>query len=157
MKEQVAKLKGRNSYQKPIRMHFMRMKEDHMLNGQLKAGYNIQIGTENRFVLGYSVHQRPGDPGCFIPHMQETQKQRNGLQPKNVITDSAYGSEENYLFLEKEQIQAYLKYGSFHKRRKVHPKSIPLPSNICHLMKLKILILAEWGETGYTTINRPDR
>ena len=25
----------------------MRMKEDHMLNGQLKPGYNIQVGTEN--------------------------------------------------------------------------------------------------------------
>lgn len=125
--EQEALLKGRNSYSKiDPDATFMRMKEDHMLNGQLKAGYNIQIGTENRFVLGYSIHQRPGDPGCFIPHMQETQKQRNGLQPKNVIADSAYGSEENYDYLEKEQIQAYLKYGSFHKEEeKVHPKINP--------------------------------
>ncbi|WP_414617080.1 transposase [Treponema sp.] len=30
----------------------MRMKEDHMLNGQLKPGYNIQVGTENNFVNG---------------------------------------------------------------------------------------------------------
>ncbi|WKL05314.1 hypothetical protein Q0F98_14895 [Paenibacillus amylolyticus] len=35
---------------------FMRMKEDHMRNGQLKPGYNVQIGTENQFVLNYSVH-----------------------------------------------------------------------------------------------------
>jgi hypothetical protein len=104
----------------------MRMKEDHMQNGQLKAGYNIQIGTEKRFVLGYSIHQRPGDPGCFIPHMQETQVQRNGLQPKNVIADSAYGSEENYLYLEQEQIPAYVKYGFFHKEEeKAHPKLNP--------------------------------
>ncbi|WP_212963340.1 transposase, partial [Cohnella xylanilytica] len=27
---------------------FMRMKEDHMRNGQLKPGYNVQIGTENQ-------------------------------------------------------------------------------------------------------------
>lgn len=35
---------------------FMRMKEDHMLNGQLKPGYNVQIGTENQFIIGYSLH-----------------------------------------------------------------------------------------------------
>ena len=33
----------------------MRMKEDAMLNGQLKPGYNIQVGTENNFVIGYDV------------------------------------------------------------------------------------------------------
>jgi len=26
---------------------FMRMKDDHMLNGQLKAGYNLQASTNN--------------------------------------------------------------------------------------------------------------
>lgn len=30
---------------------FMRMKEDHMKNGQLKAGYNVQVGTENQFIV----------------------------------------------------------------------------------------------------------
>ncbi len=40
---------GRNSYSKTDHdATFMRMKEDAMLNGQLKPGYNIQIGTENR-------------------------------------------------------------------------------------------------------------
>ena len=28
---------------------FMRMKEDHMGNGQLKPAYNVQLGTENGF------------------------------------------------------------------------------------------------------------
>ncbi|RAP76425.1 hypothetical protein DL346_13625 [Paenibacillus montanisoli] len=32
----------------------MLMKEDHMRNGQLKPGYNVQIGTENQFNVGYS-------------------------------------------------------------------------------------------------------
>lgn len=31
---------------------FMRMKDDHMRNGQLKPGYNVQIGTENQFLFG---------------------------------------------------------------------------------------------------------
>ena len=49
---------------------FMRMKEDHMKNGQLKPGYNVQIGTENQFVVGYSIHQSSTDTGCLIPHLQ---------------------------------------------------------------------------------------
>lgn len=27
------------------------MKEDHMLNGQLKAAYNVQIAVENYFIV----------------------------------------------------------------------------------------------------------
>lgn len=37
---------GRNSFSKTdIDETFMRMKEDHMKNGQLKPAYNIQIGV----------------------------------------------------------------------------------------------------------------
>ena len=35
-------------YQEAI---FMRMKEDHMMNGQLKPGYNVQIAVENYFII----------------------------------------------------------------------------------------------------------
>ena len=32
----------------------MRMKEDHMLNGQLKPAYSVQIAVENYFIVhGY--------------------------------------------------------------------------------------------------------
>ena len=37
---------------------FMRMKEDHMGNGQLKAGYNVQVGTQNQVVVHATLHQR---------------------------------------------------------------------------------------------------
>lgn len=43
---------GRNSFSKTdTDATFMRMKDDHMRNGQLKPGYNLQIATENQFVL----------------------------------------------------------------------------------------------------------
>jgi hypothetical protein len=101
----------------------MRMKEDHLQNGQLKAGYNIQMGTEGQFVVGFTVHQRPGDPGCLIPHLQETKQQLGGQQPKN-IADSAYGSEENYVYLEQGD-QAYVKYNTFHQETKLRHKPNP--------------------------------
>lgn len=44
------------------------MKDDAMGNGRLKAGYNVQAGTENQFIVDTTVHQRPGDTACAIPH-----------------------------------------------------------------------------------------
>jgi transposase len=119
---QEAILAGRNSYAKTDRdATFMRMKEDPMRNGQLKAGYNVQIGTENQFVVGYSLHQNPGDPGCLIPHLQQTQ-QLLGRLPDNIVADSAYGSEENYAYLEQEKVGNYLKYNTFYQEHRKHFK-----------------------------------
>jgi len=95
---------------------FMRMKEDHMRNGQLKPGYNVQIGTENQFVLVYSVHQRPTDTRCLIPHLERV-KENLGKLPGTVIADAGYGGEENYAYLEEEQIRALVKYGTYHKEK----------------------------------------
>ncbi len=124
--EQEAILDGRNSYAKTDQdATFMRMKEDHMNNGQLKAGYNLQMGTEEQYVVGFSVHQRPGDPACLIPHLEETQAQRGGRQPQKAIADSAYGSEENYAYLEKEGIEAFVKYNTFHQETRPRHKPNP--------------------------------
>jgi len=42
----------RNSYSKTdIEATFMRMKDDHMQNGQLKPAYNVQIAVENYFII----------------------------------------------------------------------------------------------------------
>jgi transposase len=116
--EQEGLFQGRNSYSKTdVDATFMRMKEDHMKNGQLKPGYNIQIGTENQFVVGFSVHQRPGDSGCLVPHL-EGLKAQLGRLPEKVIGDAGYGSEENYLYLEEEGAEAYVKYNTFHLEQK---------------------------------------
>jgi len=50
----------------------MRMKDDHMRNGQFKPSYNVQIGAENQFIIGYSLHQRPTDTRCLKPHLKTT-------------------------------------------------------------------------------------
>lgn len=47
----------------------MRLKDDHLYKGQLKPAYNVQMGTENQFIVGLSVHQRVGDTLCLIPHV----------------------------------------------------------------------------------------
>lgn len=66
-------LDDRNSFSKTDPdATFMRMKEDHMRNGQLKPGYNVQIGTENQYALAYSLHPRPNDTHCLEPHMEKS-------------------------------------------------------------------------------------
>lgn len=111
-------LGSRNSYSKTDHdATFMRMKEDHMKNGQLKPGYNIQIGTENQFILGYSIHQSPGDSLTLPVHM-ENLKKNLGHYPKRIIADSGYGSEENYQWCEDHGIEKYIKFSYFHREQK---------------------------------------
>ena len=89
-------LDNRNSYSKTDPdATFMRMKEDHMLNGQLKPGYNWQINTENQCILGYTIHQTNNDTTTLAPHM-ESLKENLGKMPETLVADAGYGSEENY-------------------------------------------------------------
>lgn len=88
----------RNSYSKTDKdATFMHMKEDHMKNGQLKPGYNVQMATENQFILFYTIHQRPTDTRCFIPHLEKLASSSLPM-PQTVIADAGYGSEENYVY-----------------------------------------------------------
>ncbi|WP_425436706.1 transposase [Paenibacillus donghaensis] len=47
----------------------------------------------------------------------EKARQMLGDFPQTVIADAGYGSEENYAYLEKKEIQAVVKYGSYHKEK----------------------------------------
>ena len=131
MKEYEDKLEtlgDRNSYSKTDPdASFMRMKEDAMNNGQTKPGYNIQISTENQFITHYSTSWRPTDWGTFINHM-DTFKERYGRQSKEVVADSGYGSEENYEYLDVNDIDGYVKYNMFHtelKRKTIKNPFLP--------------------------------
>ena len=116
--EQEKILNGRNSYSKTdTDATFMRMKEDHMLNGQLKPGYNVQIGTENQFILNYSIHQDAGDTSTLVDNLEKF-KMLYKKYPNRVIADSGYGSEENYEYLKEKEIDGYVKYNYFHKEQK---------------------------------------
>ncbi|MGL4368046.1 MAG: IS1182 family transposase [Spirochaetota bacterium] len=111
---------------------FMRMKEDPMRNGQLKAGYNVQIGTENQFILGYSLHQKPTDTTTLIPHLKKVEAM-TGYLPENVIADAGYGSEENYAFIHSKKIGNYVKHQSFNReQRKKFKKEIFRPENLVY-------------------------
>ena len=107
---QQAVFAGRKSFSKTdADATFMRMKDDAMGNGQLKAAYNVQAGTENQFIVDATVHQRPGDTACAIPRCEHA-KERIGRLPASFAADAGYGSEENYAYLEREGADAYVKH-----------------------------------------------
>lgn len=68
---QQAVLGNRNSYSKtdPVAT-FMRMKEDHKNNGQLKPGYNVKIRSEDQFIVNYTLHQDTNDIHTLKPHLE---------------------------------------------------------------------------------------
>src|SRR5690606_18775822 len=98
----------------------MRMKEDHMLNGQLKPAYNAQISTENQIIVHYTIHQNPTDTKTLKPHLENFEQTfgEEVLQELEEITaDAGYGSEENYDYLEQKELIAYVKYNTFDKEQ----------------------------------------
>ena len=104
----------RNSYSKTDPdATFMRMKEDAMLNGQLKPGYNVQISTENQFITNFGIYQRPTDTLTMISYL-ESFKARYGMQSEEIVADSGYGSEENYDYMFSNGMTPYVKYNMFH-------------------------------------------
>jgi transposase/ribosomal protein S20 len=121
--EQERKLAGRSSYSKTDEdATCMRMKEDRGAEKPWpKPAYNIQVGTEEQFVVGFSIHQRAGDTSCMIPHLEQV-RARLGRLPKNIITDAGYGSEENYDYVERHQLGNFVKYNTFHKELQKHRK-----------------------------------
>src|SRR5512138_447634 len=123
--EQEKILGNRNSYSKTDPdATFMRMKEDHMLNGQLKPGYNWQISTQNQYILGYTIHQTTNDTTTLQSHM-ESLKENLGKMPDTLVADAGYGSEENYEYLENNDVEAFVKYQYFHKEQSKKWKEDP--------------------------------
>ena len=109
--------KDRNNYSKTdLEATFMRMKEDHMLNGQLKAAYNVQIAVENYFIVQAYVSNDRTDYNTLIPVL-EKHKNAFGEILEEVTADSGYCSEKNLLYLKKNKISSYIKLQDHEKRK----------------------------------------
>jgi transposase len=131
--EQEAILNGRGSYSKTDHdATFMRTKDDHMGNGQLKASYNVQISTNNQYIVNYDLFQYPDDTRTLSGHL-DSFSECHGFFPDAVIADSGYGSEENYACMEEKAIEAYVKYNHFHREEKgQRQKKYPFSAEYLH-------------------------
>ncbi len=113
----------RNSYSKTDPdATFMRMKEDHMKNGQLKPAYNVQLSTNNQFIASYSIHQQTTDTTALIDHLENHIGNFHD-KPNNITADAGYGSEQNLQWLENKRITAYVKHNYFDQDQHTHSKN----------------------------------
>lgn len=111
-------MSNRNSMSKTdVDATFMRMKDDHMQNGQLKPGYNLQASTNNQYITNYTLGKTTADTSLFKDHINDFIESYN-LAPESITADAGYGSEENYTDLEDKNIDAFVKYNYFHKEQK---------------------------------------
>ena len=133
-KEQEKILGDRNSYSKTDNdATFMRMKDDHMRNGQLKAGYNWQISTSDQYIVNYDIYHNPNDT-LTLPHHLDQYKELHGQYPEVVVADAGYGSEQNYEYMDEAKIEAFVKFNYFHKEQKakgtIKPKDAFRPQHL---------------------------
>ena len=109
---------GRNSFSKTdTDATFMHMKEDHMKNGQLTPGYNIQAAVEGEYIVGMDVSSERSDVNTLIPFLSKL----NNLELfvlKNIICDAGYESEENYLYLKSHNMTSYIKPANYEQSKK---------------------------------------
>ena len=118
-----------------------------MRNGQLKPAYNLQLSTNEQFILHYSLHRTPSDTVSLIEHLQGFEKAYHRL-PEDLVADAGYGSQENYAYLESKQVNSYVKYNTFDntpKRRK-RARKYPFSSDQLHYDPGKDIFICPSGQ-----------
>lgn len=107
----------RSSYSKTdLDATFMRMKEDHMKNGQLKPGYNVQAAVQSEYIVALALFPNPADTTTLIPFLERMQG-RIGRKVEEVVADAGYSSEENYTYLEENGQKAYIKPSDYEVKK----------------------------------------
>lgn len=113
-----SRFKGRNSYSKTdIDSTFMHMKDDHMRNAQLKAGYNVQLAVDSEYIVATDIFQDRNDVWTLIPFLEQM-KEKLMFEYKSVTADSGYESEEAYEYLKKNNQKPFIKPQTYEKWKK---------------------------------------
>ena len=108
----LGKFGNRNSYSKTdVDATFMHMKDDYMRNGQLKPGYNIQIGVESEYIVGLGAFSNRSDVGTLIPFLNRLSS-HTSMRYERIVADAGYESSENYLYLNENGYMISTRYYS---------------------------------------------
>ena len=98
------------------------MKDDHMRNGQLKPGYNVQFAVNSGFITGIGVFSNRTDFGMLIPFLTYLWH-KHGKSYRNVVADSGYESLANYRWLFENGQTAFIKPANYESGKKRSSKS----------------------------------
>lgn len=108
-----ALLGNRNSFSKTDPdATFMRLKDDHMRNAQLKPAYNLQVAVESEYIVGVDLSSHRSDMRALIPFLDNLEVSY-GRRYQNLICDAGYESEENYSYLGGKEIKPFIKPSNY--------------------------------------------
>ena len=124
---------SRNSYSKTDPdATFMRMKDDHMRNGQLKPAYNVQIAVNSEYITGVDVFSNRTDFGTLVPFLKHLNS-KHKRKYAEVTADAGYESLENYLYLEENGQISFIKPSNYDaKKRKQFKAQIGRIDNMAY-------------------------
>lgn len=105
-----------------------------MRNGQLKPGYNVQIGVECEYIVGIGLFANPRDTTTLIPFLERIRK-NTGKKYLNIIADAGYASEEIYTYLEENEQNATSNRQTMKNERQRNTEIISTVSRISAMMK----------------------
>ncbi len=110
--------RGRNNFSKTDKdATFMRMKDDHMRNSQLKPGYNIQIGVEGEYIVGVDISDERSDQLTLVPFLERMERNYPNRNHEDIVADAGYESEQNYTYLEDTGQNCYIKPSNYEKSK----------------------------------------
>jgi transposase len=145
---------------------FMRMKDDHMRNAQLKPGYNLQLAVSGEYIVGVDISSYRNDNMTLIGFVNKLERQY-GERFENFILDAGYESEENYLHLASKGYVSFIKPSNHEiKKKRKYKKQIGRRENmtydkekdefICHNNRRLKYIFTSKRKTasGYETKSR---
>lgn len=108
---------NRNSYSKTDPdATFMRLKEDHMRNGQLKPAYNVQLAVNSEYITGIETFPDRTDSRTlrpFLHRMEQFQQARYA----EVVADAGYESMDNYLYLDETGQSCFIKPTNYEQKK----------------------------------------
>ena len=134
---------GRNSFSKTDHdATFMRLKDDHMRNGQLKPAYNVQIGVDAEYIVGVDISSERSDVDAMLPLLKKVGQLSFAYE--TVVADAGYESEENYSYLSSRKINANIKPINYEQSKgRSYKKDISRAENMAYNVALDYYLCSQ--------------
>ena len=88
-----------------------------MHNGQLKPGYNVQIGVNSECITGIDVFSDRNDVHTLQPILKKMERFHQ-TRYEEVVADAGYESLENYLYLDRTGQYCFIKPTNHDQKKK---------------------------------------
>lgn len=96
---------------------FMRLKDQSPFDKLLAPAYNLQMGAQNQYILGYSLHSNAADKVNLDDHLDSL-----SFTPDWLCADGGYGSLYNFDDLDERGITAAIKAPANHQKPKPYSR-----------------------------------